>query len=340
MSIQMNPSDKNYCSNNVVDEVPKVSSGPIKITLLFPKISKKFSLISEAGKKMIHDPASSIQAEDKAILGKRKFESIEDSDETSHKKRKISDSSSYSIEDTLSNSSSSSFEEEVSESKVKKTAQVINKLNKGPWLVDELTRLNEAMEKVEDSTKDYWNTIAESVMTRTSKQCRNKYYEMSKEKWSPREIAALKQGYQKHRDNWSKIAETLKNRTESECKRKASTLNLSGSKEWTTEERDLLIKLAQSYVNAKRNINWNKISEKIPSKTANQCRASWLVLDPSLSKEPWTAEEDAKLLSILDKYRITYKGQPSIAWKELAKELPGRSGVACAKRYNRHLSEQ
>ena len=334
----MNPSDKNYCSKNVVDEVPKVSSGPIKFTLLFPKISKKFSLISETGKKLIQDPASSIQAEDKAILGKRKFESIENSDETSHKKRKISDSSNSGLEETISDFSS--FDEDVSESKIKKTAREINKLNKGPWLVDELARLNEAMEKVEDSIKDYWNTIAASVMTRTSKQCRNKYYEMSKEKWSSGEIASLKQAYQKHRDNWSKIAETLKNRTESECKRKASTLNLSGSKEWTTEERDLLIKLAQSYVNAKRNINWNKISEKIPSKTANQCRASWLVLDPSLSKEPWTAEEDAKLLSILDKYRITYKGQPSIAWKELAKELPGRSGVACAKRYNRHLSDQ
>lgn len=340
MSVQMNSISDNgnsYKGKNL-DNTTKISSGPIKFTLLFPKIDKSVVLVREAGKKMIQDPAASMQVEDKTILVKRKFEAIEDSDETSPKKRKTADSSSCSVVETISDSLS--FEEEVFESKVKKTARAINKRNKGVWLGEELARFNEAMEKVEDSSKDYWNTIAKSVGTRTSKQCRNKYYEMCKEKWNSEEISSLKEAYRCHPDDWSKIAEIVGNRTRGECRKKAESLNLSGCKEWMAEEKGLLIKLAQSYVNANRKINWNKIVEKIPSKTASQCRASWLVLDPSLNKEPWTAEEETKLLSIIDQYRITYKGKPSISWKDLAKELPGRSSVACAKKYNRHLSDK
>lgn len=337
MSIQMNPSPPG-CSplvQNLKDS--KVSSGPTKMTIHFPKISQSVTLVSEKGRKVMEDLASSSEGQEKAILGKRKFEEIKIEVDLSHKKRKTADSSYESEEDTLSDASS---HEGTSKNKTKKTAHVIHQLNKGPWQVDELARLNEAMENVEDSIKDYWNTIAQSVLTRTSKQCRNKYYEMCKEKWNSEEIKALKKACKKYPEDWVKIAEVLGNRTRGQCKRKAESLNLLGTKEWTPEEKALLIKLAQAYVNANRKINWNKIVEKIPSKTTNQCRAGWLVLDPSLNKEPWTAEEDAKILSIIDQYRITYKGKPSISWKDLAKELPGRSSVACAKRYNRHLSDQ
>lgn len=63
--------------------------------------------------------------------------------------------------------------------------------------------------------------------------------------------------------------------------------------------------------------DWELIADHMPNRNPRQCRDRWYyILSPDVSKAPWTADEDAKLLQL---YR-----QLGPKWVQIANMFPGR----------------
>lgn len=72
--------------------------------------------------------------------------------------------------------------------------------------------------------------------------------------------------------------------------------------------------------------DWKKIAKHLPPRTARQCRERWCnYIDPNLSQEPWTPEEDEVLLKIHE--------QIGNHWKKMEEFLPKRSKNNIKKRW-------
>ncbi len=74
--------------------------------------------------------------------------------------------------------------------------------------------------------------------------------------------------------------------------------------------------------------NWKKVAEIMGNnKTDVQCLHRWQkVLNPVLVKGPWTAEEDGKVVDLVERYGPK-------KWSLVAQHLPGRIGKQCRERY-------
>jgi len=73
---------------------------------------------------------------------------------------------------------------------------------------------------------------------------------------------------------------------------------------WTDEEDSLLRRTIELLPpNAHNKYPWNQIAEHVPNRDPTRCRERWFnKLDPSINREPWTAEEDAYILSYYERY--------------------------------------
>jgi transcription factor MYB, plant len=78
--------------------------------------------------------------------------------------------------------------------------------------------------------------------------------------------------------------------------------------------------------------NWKRVAEHLPGKTEVQCLHRWTkVLDPDLTKGPWSEEEDGKVRQLVAVYGAK-------KWSKIAAELPGRIGKQCRERWHNHLN--
>ncbi|BEJ17413.1 hypothetical protein CspHIS471_0608140 [Cutaneotrichosporon sp. HIS471] len=126
---------------------------------------------------------------------------------------------------------------------------------------------------------------------------------------------------------WSKISVGLSGRTNKDCrKRWFHSLDPRVRKgRWSPDEDDLLRKLY-----AELGPQWKAIALRIPGRKDDQVSKRWRdVLAPELtSKKPWSDEEDALLLALLEE-----KGPK---WTSIAEQLPGRSPIACRNRSRKY----
>lgn len=107
--------------------------------------------------------------------------------------------------------------------------------------------------------------------------------------------------------------------------RKVRAIPTSRSKQWSLEEDEAL----KSAVQAVQGHHWSKIALMIPGKTAQQCLGRWRTLNPSISHEPWTEEEDELLKSLVQRYTVDDK----VRWAKVAQHLPGRRDTQCRARW-------
>jgi hypothetical protein len=92
---------------------------------------------------------------------------------------------------------------------------------------------------------------------------------------------------------------------------------------WTGDEDERL----RHAVEAEGTDSWNRIAAHVRTRTGKQCRERWLgQLAPSVSRETWSADEDAALLRARD-----ILGN---RWTTISAQLPGRSGLQVKNRWN------
>lgn len=97
---------------------------------------------------------------------------------------------------------------------------------------------------------------------------------------------------------------------------------------WTAEEDEILAKAVHTH-DAK---NWKMISSYLTGKSQVQCLHRWnKVLNPSLTKGPWTEEEDRLVLELVQQHGAQ-------KWSVIAASLPGRIGKQCRERWHNHLN--
>jgi hypothetical protein len=94
-------------------------------------------------------------------------------------------------------------------------------------------------------------------------------------------------------------------------------------KRWGPEDDKLL----QTAVGRHNGKNWKKIAESVPGRNGVQCYQRWQRLKPGTIKGNFTQEEDRVLLTMAG------GRQPTKNWREIANQLPGRSGKQCRDRW-------
>lgn len=98
--------------------------------------------------------------------------------------------------------------------------------------------------------------------------------------------------------------------------------NHTPKSKWTQEEDYLLVQAVKKIGELK----WNQISKFVGTRSGKQCRERQFTnLNPDINNEPWTPEEDEKLLRLHNNY--------GNKWSELAKNFNGRTVLNVKNRW-------
>lgn len=97
---------------------------------------------------------------------------------------------------------------------------------------------------------------------------------------------------------------------------------------WTEQEDEVL----RQAVDEHSGKNWKKIADRLPGRSDVQCLHRWQkVLKPGLIKGPWTPQEDATVIRL-----VQIHGNKK--WSFIARQLKGRLGKQCRERWYNHLN--
>jgi hypothetical protein len=97
---------------------------------------------------------------------------------------------------------------------------------------------------------------------------------------------------------------------------------------WSVQEDSIL----QQAVSMHDGKNWKSIASYLDGKTEVQCLHRWTkVLNPNLTKGPWTDDEDRLVVELVEKHGAK-------KWSLIAQNLPGRIGKQCRERWHNHLN--
>lgn len=158
--------------------------------------------------------------------------------------------------------------------------------------------------------------------------------------WSPGSGKSRSPGIDSQSSNGKQSLCSQNEHNKSESRRGSSSSSKAGSSiatkrrasmgKWTEQEDELLRQAVEEH-NGK---NWKKIANHLPGRSDVQCLHRWQkVLKPGLIKGPWTAQEDATVIRLVEIH-----GQKK--WSYIARQLKGRLGKQCRERWYNHLNPE
>jgi hypothetical protein len=131
--------------------------------------------------------------------------------------------------------------------------------------------------------------------------------------------------------NWKAAESQLPGKTSQQIfERWTKVLNPTLHKgSWTRQEDEVII----SYVQMNGCKAWTKLAKMLPGRIGKQCRERWMNhLDPQISRDPWTPEEDQMLVSLHDQY--------GNSWSKIAAHMPTRSDNMIKNRWYSTLAKK
>ena len=149
--------------------------------------------------------------------------------------------------------------------------------------------------------------------------------------WNQEEDNLLRELIQQYGKQWSVIATHIPNRTATQiAARWEKCINPKLTKgPFNSEEDRLIIEFVEKHgCHA-----WPKITSVLPHRTPKQCRERWFNnLDPTVTKSPWTPEEDNLIFENYLKY--------GPKWSTIAHLIPGRTDNSIKNRWNASISKR
>ncbi|CAD8090193.1 unnamed protein product [Paramecium primaurelia] len=144
--------------------------------------------------------------------------------------------------------------------------------------------------------------------------------------WTIEEDHQLQELRQSMGLDWIEVARRIGRRNPSQCAQRWKRIKgYKLRRQWSQEEDDKLKSLVKEY-----GYHWSRIAKLMPNRTGKQIREHYLnQLHPDLNNEPWTQEEDEKLIEIYNK--IGGK------WSAIQKHLNGRSENSIKNRFYSYL---
>lgn len=222
------------------------------------------------------------------------------------------------------------------ECRLKWLRQVSPHINRAMWSSEEDESLLQLAQRYGAT---HWELIAQQLGThRTPAQCfmrfqRSLNNKITNSKWTDEEDRLLALAVKKYGEkNWQQVANTLMSRTGQQAlHRWRNTLNPNIKRgKWELVEDVYLTLSVQAY---RGNLVWRKIQRHVPCRTDVQCRERWAnVLNPELKVDPWTKEEDAKLLASIQRHGLGN-------WCLVAKDLAPRTDNQCWRRWKQLAGE-
>ncbi|CAG8509724.1 9529_t:CDS:10 [Acaulospora morrowiae] len=199
-------------------------------------------------------------------------------------------------------------------------------INNNEWTTQETRKL---LEVAKQNDFRNWVKIALELGTnRTAAECFKQYNRQSSNprKWSKEEDEILIRAVDLYGEkNWQQVAHCLDNRTGQQClHRWTKTLNPAIRRGRWKKEDDEALKNAVSIYGPG---NWVKIQRYVLGRTDVQCRERWMnVLSPEIKKDPWSNEEDEKLMSLVQSIGLG-------KWSKISSFMDGRTDNQCWRRY-------
>ncbi|KAI0072080.1 hypothetical protein K474DRAFT_1729844 [Panus rudis PR-1116 ss-1] len=175
---------------------------------------------------------------------------------------------------------------------------------------------------------------ASTAFQRTARECEIKWLgshhpRFNHSAWTQTEISRVREIVDGSKDgevDWNDVAAKLgTNRTPVDCMRHAI---IRKAHTWTPESDQRLLDAIEIYGTN----NWSQVARAVSEDaTANQCQSRYMrVLEPSISRNPWTKEEDALLREAVEVY--------GNSWMDVAQFIPGRNSEQCRDRWQDRLA--